>query len=133
MEFSLNRTVLKKKGLHVTSQRIKIMDHIFAGEKTRHFTAETLFRELNEAGIEVSLATVYNTLGKLVGAKLLNCISFSDSANYYDTNLEQHYHVVNIDTGELRDVEITDFNFEELLEDSEKMIDYDLVIRVRQR
>ena len=52
---------LTKAGLRPTRQRLALADLLYAAGD-RHVTAEQLHKEAGEAGITVSLATVYNTL-----------------------------------------------------------------------
>ena len=49
-----------------TGQQRDLVEHIFA--QHHHFTTEHLIKELQSAGHEISRATVYRTLAKLVDA-----------------------------------------------------------------
>ena len=52
----------------------------------------------------VSKATVYNTLGLFVRKGLLREVLIDPERVFYDTNLTEHYHVYELDSGELHDV-----------------------------
>ena len=61
---------LKSAGLRPTRQRLALAK-LLLESGDRHFTAEQLHYEATEAGIKVSLATVYNTLHQFTKAELL--------------------------------------------------------------
>ena len=61
---------LTRAGLRPTRQRLALADLLYAAGD-RHVTAEQLHKEAGEAGIAVSLATVYNTLHQFTGSGLL--------------------------------------------------------------
>ena len=52
---------LRAAGLRPTRQRVELAGLLFASGD-RHMTAEALHAEATRAGVQVSLATVYNTL-----------------------------------------------------------------------
>ena len=62
--------MLRKAGLRPTRQRLELA-HLMYGSGDRHLTAESLHAEASASGIQVSLATVYNTLNQFTGAGLL--------------------------------------------------------------
>ena len=57
----------------------------------RHMSAEALHAEASAAGIQVSLATVYNTLNQFTGAGLLREVAIEGDRTYFDTNTSNHY------------------------------------------
>ena len=73
-------------------------------EGDRHVTAEQLHCEAADAGIKVSLATVYNSLHQFTKAKLLREVVVESGRAYFDTNTDAHYHIFHQDTGELCDI-----------------------------
>ena len=54
--------------------------------------------------MQVSMATVYNTLHQFVDARLLREVVVSGGCSYFDTNTEPHYHFLHEDSGELEDI-----------------------------
>lgn len=90
-------------GLRPTRQRILLGSLLFT-EECRHVTAEMLHRESKDANIHVSLATVYNTLHQFTDVGLLRDVTVEDGRSYFDTNTAPHYHFLNEDTGELKDI-----------------------------
>ena len=63
-------TFLKKNGLKPTLQRNLLVKQLLNG-KNRHFTAEDLYDEMKLKKINISLATIYNTLHSFVEKKNL--------------------------------------------------------------
>ena len=59
---------LRTAGLRPTRQRLELAGLLFR-DGDRHFTAENLHAEAQDAGIQVSLATVYNTLHQFTDRK----------------------------------------------------------------
>jgi Fur family transcriptional regulator, iron response regulator len=94
---------LRAIGLRPTRQRLALAKLLFEGEE-RHVTAEILHSEAVEAGIKVSLATVYNTLHQFTTVGLLHEIAVDSSRSYFDTNTSEHHHFYNEESGDLEDI-----------------------------
>jgi|GEM_PF-461506 len=82
---------LRDAGLRPTRQRVMLGELLFA-RGDRHVTAEMLYGEAVEANIELSLATVYNTLNQFTQAGLLRRIGPDGSRSFFDTNTSVHPH-----------------------------------------
>jgi len=82
---------LRASGLRPTRQRIALGELLFA-RGDRHLTAETLQEEAQHANVQVSLATVYNTLHQFTEAGLLREVSVDGARTYFDTNVSDHHH-----------------------------------------
>ena len=82
---------LKNSNLRPTRQRIALAELLFA-KGDRHVSAELLFDEAIEAGFNLSLATVYNTLHQFTNAGMLRAISVDSARTYFDTNTGDHHH-----------------------------------------
>ncbi len=94
---------LARAGLRPTRQRLCLTELLFAcGD--RHLTAEQLHQEAMQAGMPVSLATVYNTLHALTGAGLLHHVVIQPGQAYFDTNLDPHHHFYFEQSGRLEDI-----------------------------
>ena len=65
-------------------------------------TAESLHEEAIAGNIDVSLATVYNTLHQFVAAGLLREIFVDATRSYFDTNTAEHHHLFFEPPGGLR-------------------------------
>jgi len=94
---------LKLVGLRPTRQRLALAGLLF-GDSYRHVTAEALHAEAVEAGVRVSLATVYNTLHQFVKVGLLDEVIVDPGKSYFDTNTAEHHHFYFEDVGRLEDI-----------------------------
>lgn len=94
---------LKNAGLRPTKQRMQLAALLWS-KGCRHITAEGLHRESIDAGIKVSLATIYNTLHQFTNHCLLREVVVDRGCSYFDTNIHPHHHFLNTDTGELEDI-----------------------------
>ena len=94
---------LRAVALRPTRQRVDLAGLIF-GKGDRHMTAELLHDEAARAGVQVSLATVYNTLHQFTGAGLLRQVVVDASRSYFDTNVRDHQHLFVEDEGTLIDI-----------------------------
>jgi Fur family iron response transcriptional regulator len=82
---------LKQAGLRPTRQRAALASLLFR-ERHRHVTAEDLRQEAIEAGVTLSLATVYNTLNQFAEAGLVRNVCVNGGRAYFDTDLGNHQH-----------------------------------------
>jgi Fur family iron response transcriptional regulator len=101
-EFSCSR-LLRDAGLRPTRQRVLLGELLFA-RGDRHVTAEMLYGEAVEANIQLSLATVYNTLNQFTQAGLLRRIGPDGSRSFFDTNTSVHPHFYLVGEDVLMDV-----------------------------
>ena len=82
---------LRKAGLRPTRQRVALA-RLLLENGDRHITAEQLHGEAVGADIQVSLATVYNTLHQFTEAGLLREVVVEPGRSYFDTNVTEHHH-----------------------------------------
>lgn len=94
---------LKKAELRPTRQRLALGKLLFDGGN-RHVTAEDLHDEATRQGIQVSLATVYNTLNQFTAVGLLREVVVSPGRSYFDTNIADHHHFFYEEDGALEDI-----------------------------
>jgi Fur family iron response transcriptional regulator len=95
---------MRAAGLRPTRQRRELAGLLYsAGD--RHVTAEVLHREAGQAGVRVSLATVYNTLHQFTSVGLLREVVVDMGQSYFDTNTTHHHHFFDEKTGQLTDRE----------------------------
>lgn len=94
---------MRRAGLRPTRQRLALARLLFE-QGDRHVTAEGLHEEAMAASIEVSLATVYNTLHQFVEAGLLREIAVDTSRSYFDTNISEHHHFLFERSGRIEDI-----------------------------
>ena len=94
---------LKKAKLRPTRQRLALCRILFdTGD--RHVSAEQVLAEAHEAGVRVSLATIYNALHQFTQAGLLRQVIVDGAKTYFDTNISGHHHFYNEQTGALSDI-----------------------------
>ena len=75
-----------------TGQQRDMVRYIF--QKHNHFDADNLIDEMKNAGFQVSRATIYRTLNKLVDAGLLRSIDIGPRKYYeHDYGYPQHEHL----------------------------------------
>jgi Fur family iron response transcriptional regulator len=94
---------LRHAGLRPTRQRVELANLLFKN-CDRHVTAESLHDEVTEAGLKVSLATVYNTLHQFTEAGLLRQVIVDAARSYFDTNTDDHQHFFLESEGMLIDI-----------------------------
>jgi Fur family ferric uptake transcriptional regulator len=76
-----------------TEQQRDLVEHVFA--RHSHFDADQLVNDLEEAGLDVSRATVYRTLTKLVDAGMLRKLEVGSKTYFeHDYGYPQHEHLV---------------------------------------
>jgi Fur family iron response transcriptional regulator len=94
---------LRAVGLRPTRQRLALARLLFE-KGDRHVTADELHLEAEQAGIGVSLATIYNTLNQFTHAGLLRAVAVEAGRAYFDTNTSDHHHFFFEDGGKLADI-----------------------------
>ena len=97
-----------------TKQRLDLAKLIFA--KKQHFTASDLISLANKNGLNISMATVYNTLSLLEDKGMLKTINIDNELKFYDTNMENHHHLYNTTMSTLTDIAHDRVTFSELPE-----------------
>ena len=102
-----SREELCSVGISPTSRRVQIADLVF--QRQQHVTAEEVYEQLNVGGRHVSRATVYNTLKISVDYDLLRQVTVEASRVFYDSKISPHHHFFDIDSGELKDIEVEQF------------------------
>ena len=104
-----NKKKLRKAGLRPTKQRM-IIANILLNGVNRHFTAENLQNEINSSGNSMSIATIYNCLKKFRNCGLIKQVESSKETAIFDTNIDQHHHFLDEETGQLIDIENEEIN-----------------------
>jgi Fur family transcriptional regulator, ferric uptake regulator len=101
---------LHNAGLKATLPRLKVLE-VFRTSKTRHLSADDVFRKLMEHDSDVGLATVYRVLSQLEQAGLIERSAFSEDRAVYELNEGSHHdHLVCINCGRVD--EFTDTTIE---------------------
>jgi Fe2+ or Zn2+ uptake regulation protein len=96
------RAALERAGGRFTQQRAAVYAYLERVED--HPTAEDVYNAVRQSLPKLSLATVYNALEALVHAGLANKLTYGDGSARYDCRSDEHYHLRDEQTGELRDL-----------------------------
>ena len=95
--------LLRSHDINPTHQRIEIAHALFS--RGKHLSADQLLAAVNGRYSATSKATVYNTLNLFLKKRLIREVIVNPHRVFYDPNTAPHYHIYNVDTGELTDIE----------------------------
>ena len=92
---------LKDRGQRRTPERLAVLDALYATPD--HVDADTLYARLRTEGVQVSRATVYNTLDLLLESDLAVRHQFGQQQAKYERAYAywQHDHLICVDCGEI--------------------------------
>jgi Fur family peroxide stress response transcriptional regulator len=94
---------LQKAGMRLTPQRLAICELL--GNSSEHPTAMAIYEQLRPRFPSLSLATVYNTLERLVGLGLITVLGDAgDDALHYDADTEPHVNLACISCARIIDI-----------------------------
>ena len=101
---------LRTSGLRPTKQRVEIAKFLFDREKTFHFTVESLENHLAKktSPNKFALATIYNTVHAFKKAGHLTEVDVRGKKTYFDTNIKNHHHFFDNETGDLIDIDASE-------------------------
>jgi len=128
------RKELRKAGLKITLPRLKILE-ILEAARSRHMSAEDLYKQLLQAGEDIGLATVYRVLTQFEAAGLVTRHNFEGGHSVFELDDGDHHdHMVCVETGDV--VEFVSEEIERLQHEiAEKygyeLIDHSLVLYVK--
>ena len=97
---------LRVHGINPTHQRIEIAFALFS--RHEHLSADQVMAIVNERHFETSKATVYNTLNLFLEKKLIREVIVDPNKVFYDPNTEPHYHMYDLQSGRLTDIDAAD-------------------------
>jgi Fur family iron response transcriptional regulator len=122
---------LRDAQLRPTKQRLALAQLLFS-DGNRHITAERLHSDAMEAGVGISLATIYNNLHQFTSAGLLREVVVDSSRSYFDTNVAPHHHFFHEQTGTLEDIAKTDLKVDNIppLPEGTEISSVDVIVRV---
>jgi len=126
------KSKLRAAGLRPTVQRLSLCQLLF-GKGDRHVSAEALHAEAREAGLSMSLSTVYNSLNNFAAAGLLREIAVQGPRTYFHTRTSPHHHFMDEASGRMFDVADGAVEFARLPAPPEGMeiVGCDVIIRLR--
>lgn len=105
-------TFLRENNISPTKQRLELAEIIFS--KNQHFTAADLINMAINSDLNISQATVYNTLCLFEKRGILKTINLQNDCKFYDTNLSLHHHIYNTSSNLLTDVDNCEIIFSKL-------------------
>ena len=122
---------LRACGINPTHQRIEIAFALFS--RHEHLSADQVMAIVNERHSETSKATVYNTLNLFLEKKLIREVIVDPNKVFYDPNTEPHYHMYDLESGRLTDIDATHVRVSGLPALPAGMVTegMDIIIRVR--
>jgi Fur family iron response transcriptional regulator len=122
---------LRQHGINPTHQRIEIAYALFSRQS--HLSADQVMAIVNEKHSETSKATVYNTLNLFRQKSLVREVIVDPAKVFYDPNTDPHYHIYNVESGELTDIDASAVTISGLPELPGGVVTegMDVVIRVR--
>jgi Fur family peroxide stress response transcriptional regulator len=95
---------LRKKSLRATPQRIAILEYLESAKI--HPSAEEIHKAISKHVDGVSLATVYNTVERLVGSQEADKIFIADDRARYEARRSPHHHFYCKHCGAIFDIDI---------------------------
>ena len=118
-------------GISPTAQRMRIAEAVLSCHQ--HLSAEEVYEKVNISGQHVSRATVYNALSLCVNRGLLRKILMNTDRVFYDSNVSDHHHFFDTETGELTDIEPEQLKILDLpvAPSGKKIVGVDLVNRLK--
>lgn len=130
MERSEVVRLLQGHNVTPTRQRIEIASYLF--QRRQHISADRILEGVNALGSRVSRATVYNTMALFAGKGLVREVLLDRERVFYDTNVADHHHVYDVESGELHDIMHTDVEITRLPEipEGKEFIGADVIFRV---
>lgn len=130
------RQELRKAGLKITLPRLKILE-ILEGARSRHLSAEDIYKDLLGSGEDIGLATVYRVLTQFESAGLVTRHNFEGGHSVFELDDGDHHdHMVCVETGDV--IEFVNDEIEKLQHDiaeqyGYELIDHSLVLYVKQK
>ncbi len=100
---TIDNQELKKVGLKVTAPRLKIL-HMLEKTRSRHLSAEDIYKKLLEMGEDVGLATVYRVLTQFETAGLVIRHNFEGGMSVFELDDGKHHdHIVCVKCGKVEE------------------------------
>jgi Fur family iron response transcriptional regulator len=123
--------VLRRHGINPTHQRIEIAHALYS--RHEHLCADQVLALVNERHPETSRATVYNTLNLFVEKGLIREVIVDPNRVFYDPNTAPHYHLYDMRTGRLTDINASGIRVSGLPRLPEGVVTegMDIILRVR--
>jgi Fur family iron response transcriptional regulator len=123
--------LLRRHDINPTHQRIEIAFALFSHQE--HLSADQVMAIVNSRHCETSKATVYNTLNLFTEKGLIREVIVDPNKVFYDPNTTPHFHLYEVDSGRLSDIDASDVHISGLpaLPPGMTTEGIDLIVRVR--
>jgi len=96
------QALLRGRDILPTLQRMAVAQVLLA--QPTHMTAEQVLEAARRLMPELSRATVYAVLKLFVGQGLLKELPIDGHATVYDSNVQPHHHLYDVDSGQVVDL-----------------------------
>ena len=122
---------LAAAGITPTPQRVEIARILL--DRPQHLSAEQILSRVNEGGLAVSKATVYNTLGLFAREGLVREVIVDPSKVFYDSNVSDHHHFYDVESCTLTDIEAEEIEVGRLpkVPAGREVAGVDVIVRIR--
>ncbi len=110
-------------GLKMTGPRKTILKVL--AESMDHPSVEAVYERAKAIDSSISIATVYRTLNMLDELDLVTRHEFNESFSRYETNMEHHHHLIDMETGQV--IEFQNAELETLKERIAREMGFELV------
>ena len=110
-------------GLKMTGPRKTILKVL--GESADHPSVELVYERAKAVDPSISIATVYRTLNMLDELDLVTRHEFNESFSRYETNMEHHHHLIDLETGKV--IEFQNEQLELIKEKIARQLGYELI------
>jgi len=110
-------------GLKMTGPRKTILKVL--AESMDHPSVEAVYERARALDSSISIATVYRTLNMLDELDLVTRHEFNESFSRYETNMEHHHHLIDMETGQV--IEFQNAELEALKERIAREMGFELV------
>ncbi len=124
---------LREHGITPTLQRLQVAEVMLSAPV--HLTADQVLARARALTPEISRATVYSTLSLLAERGLIRTLVIEGEALVFDSTLEPHYHLFDVDTRTLHDLSPTELKLSTPpgLERDYELLGIDVVVKARRR
>lgn len=110
-------------GLKMTGPRKTILKVL--ADAHDHPSVEVVYERAKELDSSISIATVYRTLNMLDELDLVTRHEFNESFSRYETNMEHHHHLIDLESGQV--IEFQNKDLEILKEKIAREMGFELV------
>ncbi|MCG6167726.1 transcriptional repressor [Leptospira sp. FAT2] len=102
--YERSKKILENAGINVTVQRLQMANLLLS--EPQHLTADQVFQLVNEHMPNASRATIFNNLKLFAEKGIVNLLELKSGITLYDSNVGNHHHAVDEDTGEIFDIDL---------------------------